>query len=392
MNTVTALGRARELREVFRQYFGSDSQVFRAPGRVNLIGEHTDYNLGFVMPAAIDFYTWVAIAPKKQDDRVLTVFSKEFGEQRHIELDSIEARPTGHWSDYVRGMAAVLQRQGVRIGGTNMLVLGEVPIGSGLSSSAAVEVSSGFALLQVHGHPVDRTRLALAAQQAEHEYVGTLCGIMDQFISCFGEAGHALLIDCRSLEKRAVPVPENVALVICNTMVKHSLATGEYNQRRRECEEAVRLLAQPLPAIQSLRDVSVADFEEHAAVLPDLIRRRARHVVMENKRVLDAEVALRQRDMCTFGRLLAESHRSLRDDYEVSCRELDVMVEIAARQPGVFGARMTGGGFGGCTINAVEAGAAEEFRRNVAREYEAATGNQPHIYISTPSAGAARAA
>jgi len=368
-----------ELRTRFREQFGREPRLFSAPGRVNLIGEHTDYNQGFVLPMAIDRRTMVAAAAR--DDRHVRYGSTGFPEQLEFELGP-GLRPAADWGNHVRGVAACLERQQYKLRGADLLVASDVPIGAGLSSSAALEVSVGYALLIISEQPVDPITLALAAQQAEHEFVGTLCGIMDQYIACLGEAGHALLIDCRSLAYEAVPLDLQAArVVVCNSMVKHDLAAGEYNRRRAECEEGVRLLAARLPGVGALRDVSLADFERHAGLLPEVVRRRCRHVITEDRRTLDAVAALKRNDLAEFGRLMYASHASLRDDYEVSCRELDLLVEIASECPGVFGARMTGGGFGGCTVNLVAADQVDGFASTIARRYEGATGMRPDIYV-----------
>jgi galactokinase len=270
----------------------------------------------------------------------------------------------------------------------NLYIAGDVPLGAGLSSSAAIEVATGYALLGTSGLPIDKTKLALLCQKAENEFVGSRCGIMDQFISCYGQADHALLLDCRSLEMRALPVPPDMALVICNTMVRHELGTTEYNTRRGECEEAVRILQKAVQGVRALRDLSVEQVEEFREMLPEAVYRRARHVVTENARVLATAEALERDEIARIGPLMADSHRSLREDYEVSCPELDTMVEIAVRQPGVHGARLTGGGFGGCTINLVEAAHATEFQERVATAYFEATGLHPDIYICEASQGA----
>ena len=377
---------AAELHEKFRALYGGEARIFRAPGRVNLIGEHTDYNDGFVMPAAIEFYTWVAIATRP--DRKVSVQSINFSEKFDFDLDNRSARASGRWSDYVQGVALILERAGYHLRGANLLIRGEVPIGSGLSSSAAIEVATGLALLQNSSLSLDRVELAKLCRRAENEFVGAHVGIMDQFISCNGHRGHALRLDCRSLEFRLLPVPSGGSLVICNTMVKHELASGEYNTRRAECEEGVRVMSQWYPGIRALRDVSLTELEKHAAALPPLIYRRCHHVVGENQRVLDAASALQRGDLDTFGQLMAASHRSLRDDYQVSCAELDLMVDLASHQQGVYGARMTGGGFGGCTINLVRAEQVSAFREKVAAEYQRATGLTPDIFVSSAAEGA----
>ncbi len=362
-----------------------DSRSFRAPGRVNLIGDHTDYNDGFVMPAAIGFSTWITSAPR--DDRTVSVFSENFSESIEFDLDDRNLVALGHWSDYVKGVAITLERAGHRLSGAELRIRGEVPIGSGLSSSAALEVASGYALVTNSGLTVDRMELAKLCQQAENEFVGTRCGIMDQFISCHGQAGKALLLDCRSLEYRALPLPEDARMAICNTMVKHSLATSEYNARRLECEAAVRHFAQSRPNVRALRDVTEADLKLYGDDLSEMMFRRCRHVITENARVLAAEAALENGDLEAFGDLMNSSHRSLRDDFEVSCKELDLMVELAQQLPGVYGARMTGGGFGGCTVNLIKAENVDEFKERVARGYEDATGLAPEIYVCNAAEG-----
>jgi galactokinase len=376
-----------EIQKKFEGRYGGKARIYRAPGRVNLIGEHTDYNDGFVMPAAIDFYTWVAAAPR--EDRKLVVYSENVAGGAEFDLDAPHPRPQHQWSDYVFGVAVVLEQAGHRLRGANLLVSGDVSIGAGLSSSAAIEVATGCALLGNSGVPIDRVELARLCQRAENEFVGMRCGIMDQFISCCGRADEALILDCRSLDYRLLPLPPDVSLVISNTMVKHELAGGEYNKRRAECEAGVRRLAQALPHVRALRDVSPAELEQEGRDLPEVVYRRCRHVVSENARVVEAAGALDRGDVAAFGRLMGESHRSLRDDYEVSCAELDLMVELASKVEGTFGARMTGGGFGGCTINLVRSDRVEDFQRAVAQGYERVTGRAPEIYVSTAAAGAA---
>jgi galactokinase len=272
--------------------------------------------------------------------------------------------------------------------GADLAIRSEVPIGSGLSSSAAIEVATGLAMLDAAGLAINRTELARICRRAENEFVGARVGIMDQFISCNGRAGHALMLDCRSLDFDLLPLSGGVRLVVCNTMVKHALAGGEYNARRAECEEGVRHIARSLPNVLALRDVTIDELERYGSDLPGVIYRRCRHVITENARVIEAAAALGRGDLGSFGKLMALSHTSLRDDYEVSCRELDVMVELAGKIEGVYGARMTGGGFGGCTVNLVRADSVADFKREVARGYEEATGLHPDIYTCTPAEGA----
>ena len=374
-----------QLLERFRARFAALAAIYGAPGRVNLIGEHTDYNDGFVLPAAIEFYCWVACAPRT--DRKLVIHSENFSETAEGNLDSLSAARKNHWGNYPLGVAWALQNSGKRLNGANLLIGGDVPLGSGLSSSAALEVAVGFALLHQSGLHVDRTELARLCQKAENEFVGAHVGIMDQFVACHGRPSHALLLDCRSLEHKLVKLPPGMQLVICNTMVKHALASGEYNRRRAECEEGVRTLRRVLPEIQALRDVTLGGLEEHRALLDATVYRRCHHVITENNRVKSAMRAFECGDNRALRTLMRESHRSLRDDYEVSCKELDLMVEIASAQPGVIGARMTGGGFGGCTVNLVEATAVEAFKQNVATRYLAKTGLSPEIYVSPAAAG-----
>lgn len=370
----------------FQALYGSRPQVYRAPGRVNLIGEHTDYNDGFVMPAALDRFTWTAATAR--DDRVLVMRSTNFPDVVTANLDDIKPQKQHHWSDYVRGAAAILETMGHRLRGANLLISGDVPVGAGLSSSAALEVSTGFTFLDLSGIKIDRLQLALACQRAEHEYAGTLCGIMDQFISCFGRAEHALMLDTRSLTYEALPLPQQVSVVICNSMVKHNNAAGEYNARRAECETGVQHLAKRNPAIRALRDAALSDLEKSKGELLGTVYRRCRHVITENARVQAAAPALGRGDFAEFGRHMYGSHRSLRDDYEVSCRELDILVELARRLPGVYGARMTGAGFGGCTVNLVRAEKSDGFQTEIAAQYEKSVGIKPEIYVCTAGQGA----
>ena len=377
-----------ELTAAFQKLYKGQPRIYRAPGRVNLIGEHTDYNEGFVMPAAINFSTFVAIT--KRDDQVLKIHSDIFKEEAEIDLAQNATPGRKHWSDYPLGVAIKLKEAGHNISGANLLVHGEVPLGSGLSSSAAIEVSTGLALLDISGVKIDRLKLAKICQKAENEFVGARTGLMDQFIACFGKADHAVMLDCRSFESRALPLPDDVKLVVCNTMVKHELASSEYNARREQCEEGVRILSQHLPKVNSLRDVTPNDVERFRAELGEVVFKRCLHVTAENYRVLKAADALRDRDLKTFGKLMYESHQSLRDDYEVSCKELDVMVDLAKPIEGVFGARMTGGGFGGCTINLVDVDAVDEFTQTIKNGYAEATGKHAEVYVCSTADGAER--
>ena len=374
-----------QLQEKFRARFGATPAIYRAPGRVNLIGEHTDYNDGFVLPAAIEFHCWVAAAPR--NDKKLVSHSENLKETSEADLESMASAAKGHWSNYPAGVAWALEEAGKRLRGANLLVTSDVPLGAGLSSSAAIEVAIGFALLHQSGLAVDLSELARLCQKAENEFVGARVGIMDQFVSCHGCASHALLLDCRSLEYKPVKLPPGIQIVICNTMVKHEIGSSQYNVRRAECEQGVRALRKVLPGISCLRDVTSVQLETHRVLLSPSVYSRCRHVISENDRVQSAVRALESGDIRSLGPLMSESHRSLRDDYEVSCKELDLMVEIASPHPGVIGSRMTGGGFGGCTVNLVESVAVEAFKQNVAAKYLAQTGLTPETYVSPAADG-----
>lgn len=372
-----------ELVAHFAQTFGREPAfVARAPGRVNLIGEHTDYNDGFVLPMAIDRDVTIVGAPR--DDRVVRLRSANFDDEVGFSLDRIAKASDGAWSNYARGVADVLQQAGFDLRGFDGVIYGDVPIGSGLSSSAAIEMATLMAFAAA-GSPLtlDGAQAARLAQRAENQFVGVNCGIMDQFISSLGKAGHALFIDCRSLAYELTPMPAGVTVLVVDTSAPRSLAASAYNERRAQCEQAARMLGAP-----ALRDVSVEAFEQRRSELPDLIARRAAHVVYENQRVLDAVAALRANDVRTFGRLMNESHDSLRDLYEVSSKELDAVVEIARSINGVYGARMTGAGFGGCAIALVDDDQVGALTQAVAQEYPRRTGRQPKVYACVASDGA----
>jgi galactokinase len=366
--------------------FGAQAAIFSAPGRVNLIGEHTDYNDGFVLPSAIGLRTSVAISPIPE--RKLRIQSHEFPESFEFDLDDLPQRATGTWCDYVVGVAVALQRAGHAPRGANLFVQSEIPMGAGLSSSAGIEVASALALLNFNGAPLSLIEVAKLCQHTENAFIGAHVGIMDQFVSCLGKAGHALLLDCRSLEFELIPIPDRVRMVVCNTMVKHQHASGEYNRRRAECEEGVKILAKWYPDIRALRDVAFDQLVEHSKDIPQTIYKRCCHVVEENMRVREGARSLRAGDLTGFGDRMRESHRSLRDLYEVSCRELDIMVEAAEGLPGYYGGRMTGGGFGGSTINLVEATEAESFAAQISSRYQRATGTTPATYICSAADGA----
>ncbi|PPD44472.1 MAG: galactokinase [Methylocystis sp.] len=384
MNDATRRGLA-ELSLSFERRYGATPLLFRAPGRVNLIGEHTDYNDGFVLPAALDLATFVAIAPRT--DRLIKVHSANLDRSFTFDLDVAQERRRD-WSDYVRGVAVELGATGHRLPGADIAIWSTLPMGSGLSASAALEVAVGYALMSVAGEPIDRLELAKASQSAENAFVGMRCGIMDQYISCHGIEGCALLLDCRSLEATPIRIDSRARIVVANTMVHHQLAGSAYNERRLDCEQAVAILYKAIDGVAALRDIDTAQLEMHAHLLPGRIARRARHVVTENARTLEMAAALEAGALETSGRLMNASHASLRDDYEVSCPELDLMVDLARGAPGAYGARMTGGGFGGCVVSLVEATAAESFAARVAPAYEKETGLAPVIFSCFPAAGA----
>jgi galactokinase len=363
----------------FKDRFADEPRLFRAPGRVNLIGEHTDYNDGFVMPFAIDRATIVAAT--KRPDRKIEAFALDMNESATIDLDAEPKKQQKSWTDYVEGTARCAEESFGRITGANILITSNVPIGAGLSSSAAIEISVGFALLSLSEIEVDREKLAFAAQKAEHEYAGTRSGIMDQFASSCCTNGNAMLLDCRSLEREQIPFETTDSVtVVCDTKVEHSLASSEYNKRREECEEGVKILQKLRPEIKALRDVTMDELDRAKDKLTEVVYRRCRHVITENNRTLKAAEFFRQHQLTEAGKLMFESHRSLRDDYEVSCKELDALVEIASTVKGVFGARMTGGGFGGCTVSIVARDAVDEFEKAAREGYEKRFNKTPDIY------------
>ncbi|MGQ9555996.1 MAG: galactokinase [Anaerolineae bacterium] len=373
--------------QAFIAEYGREPEVItRAPGRVNLIGEHTDYNDGFVLPIAIDRAVYIAAASRSDDSVRLQAL--DFNDRASFNLAAIHFDKQHLWSNYPRGVAWVLQRRGFALSGMDAIISGDVPIGAGLSSSAAIEVAVTKTFQALAGLAIPATELALAAQEAENRFVGMNCGIMDQFISVLGQRGHALLIDCRSLEHEPVPIPAGCSVIVANTMKQRGLVDSEYNRRRAECEEGVRLLKHVLPNIRALRDVSPLDLERFGHLLPETVLRRCRHVVGENARVLEAVAALRQGNGGRFGELMLASHASLRDDYEVSCAELDLMVEAALDEPGVNGARMTGAGFGGCTVTLVQADYTERVATAVREKYTAWCGIVPEVYVFQAEAGA----
>ncbi len=383
--------RLERLAGAFWARFGrSADAVSEAPGRVNLIGEHLDYNEGHVLPVAIDRTVMAAFAARA--DRRVRVYSVDFEQESTFSLDSIGRDEACPWSDYVRGVAHVLQQADHDLVGLDIALQGDVPIGAGLASSAALEVAALGAFRSAAGLAIDGRDLALLGQRAENEFVGVSCGIMDQFVAALAVQDHALLIDCRSLDYEAVPAgfsTGRLSIVVADTGVRRALAGSQYNVRRQECGEALTLLRERLArrAVRSLRDVTPEDMERHGEALPPALYRRARHVVVEEERVLACVDALRRGDLEAVGRLLAASHASLRDDYEVSCPELDLMVELTHAARGVLGARLTGAGFGGCTVNLVRAEAVGAFEGEVIEAYRSRTGLPGRMYVCRPVGG-----
>jgi galactokinase len=369
-----------------RVRFGTEPDIFAAPGRVNLIGEHTDYAEGFVMPVAIDFATLAAISPRA--DGKVVIYAENFAEERVFDAAALPMRATKHWSDYPLGVLAMLAGEGNKIPAFSLTLWGDVPLASGLSSSASIEVATALAVTSLIGVSYPGAILARLCQRAENEFVGANCGIMDQFISANGAEDHALLLDCRDLSYRLAPIPSNVALVIANTMVKHSVAGGEYTSRRAQVEEAAAVIGRHRPEVKFLRDATLDDLARWGKEMSPEALKRARHVISENTRTVAAADALLRGDLKTLGRLMAEAHASYSRDFEASCVEADAMVALAQDLPGLIGARLTGGGFGGCTINLVERDVAEEFAEELAARYAMETGIEPQVLICHASNGA----
>jgi galactokinase len=364
-------------------------QLYAAPGRVNLIGEHTDYCDGFVMPAAIDFCTIVAIS-HRSDGRILA-HSVNFDERLDQSVDELLAGRTRRWSDYPAGVLWALREHGVPVdNGFSLTIAGNVPLGAGLSSSASVEVATAFAVLGATSYDLPLTKIALLCQRAENAFVGANVGIMDQFVACCGQQDHAVMIDCRSLDYTLAPIPPDIRIVICNSMIKHSLAEGDggYNTRRAEMEQGLRILQSHRPEIKALRDATLDDLNRWGPEMSGKSLRRCRHVITEDNRVLAAVEAFRNSDLTRFGELMHEAQLSFRDDFEASIPQIDTLVDLANQQPGCFGARLTGGGFGGCTVNLVAADRVPAFVEAMRAGYLAATGITAEIYTSRASAGA----
>ncbi|HQE92815.1 MAG TPA: galactokinase [Anaerolineae bacterium] len=378
-------------RKVARAYAARFQQspqlVVRAPGRVNLIGEHTDYNDGFVLPVAVDQAAWLAVGPAAEP--WTTIRAVDMNDDEVVFSVAQVPASVGGWSDYPKGIVWAFLERGLQPSNINAVLTSDVPVGAGMSSSAAIELAFAFAWTTLGQFDIALPDLALLCQKAENQYVGVNCGIMDQMISACGKAGHAMMLDSRSLDRRYFPMPEGVAIVVADSLVRRSLAASEYNVRRAQCEQAVTHLQAYVPDVMALRDVSLRNLERFGRGLPDVVYRRARHVVTENDRVLRFARALYSGDIDTAGALMVEGHRSLRDDYEVSVPELDVLVEAAMEVPGCYGARLTGAGFGGCTIALVAEESVAEFQTHITEVYEARCGKCPAVYVTHPADGVA---
>ena len=373
-------------RTMHLERFHTEPAIFAAPGRVNLIGEHTDYAEGFVMPAAIDFATLAGISPRA--DGLIVIYSENYATERTFEASALPVAASHHWTDYPLGVISILAGEGHTIPGFSLSLWGDVPLGSGLSSSAALEVATALAITSLIGVTYPGPVLARLCQRAENEFVGASCGIMDQFISANGAKDHALLLDCRDLSFILAPIPANVALVIANTMVKHAVVGGEYTTRRAEVEAACAVIAGHRSGVRFLRDATVDDLEQWGHEMTPNSLKRARHVITENLRTVAAANALIRGDLPELGRLMAEAHLSYSRDFEASCIEADTMVNLAQDLPGLIGARLTGGGFGGCTINLVEQDHAAAFAASLAGLYAAQVGIVPQVHICHASGGA----
>lgn len=379
------MGILQNVEKKFKELFNEEPICFRSPGRVNLIGEHTDYNLGFVLPGAIEKAIYFAISPR--NDEMISLYSLDLSDSCSIKISEIEPQKK-NWSNYLLGVVDQLQKAGLHFKGFNCVFGGDIPIGAGLSSSAAIEGGLTFALNHLFDLGIDKLTMVKLSQKAENEFVGVKCGIMDQYINIFGETGKVLKIDCRSLEYEYVPFDfKNVSIVLFDTRVSHSLASSEYNQRRKDCRVGVDIIKKNYPKVQSLRDVSVDLLNEHRPQLSEVIFNRCKYVVEENDRLLKGCDALKKDDLKSFGALMFDTHYGLSKEYQVSCNELDYLVDIVRDNPAVYGSRMMGGGFGGCTINLIENESVDELVNKVSRLYSGKFNREMKYYITLIGAG-----
>ena len=380
-----------KLRKIFKEKFidtGLAKGAFSAPGRVNLIGEHTDYNEGFVLPIAIG--KKIIMLGQLRNDRMVQVFDLGYKAEVKFSLDSLSPSKKDTWANYLMGVMDEIQKAGYPLGGANIIFSSNIPQRAGLSSSAALEVVTALTMAKLNLLEIEPVEMAHLCRRAENNFVGVACGIMDQYVSCLGQKKYALFIDCRSNNYESVPFKNhNYRIVICNSKIQRGLINSEYNKRREQCKKATEFFAHKLGhKIQALRDVTIDEYKKYQRQLPEVIARRARHVISENYRVQIGVQALREGNFSTFGQLMIESHQSLKDDYEVSCEELDLLVDLALKQEGVLGARMTGAGFGGCTVNLIEQNYIDGFKKSTKNEYKKITGIIPDIYVTPPAEGA----
>lgn len=379
---------AKHVEQKFNERFGETPMVFRSPGRVNIIGEHTDYNNGFVLPAAIDKAIYIGI--KRRDDDQIILYSEEFRQDHKSDVAGVKPSEK-QWPNYILGVVDQLNKKGYKIHGFNLNIEGNVPIGSGLSSSAAVECATAFALNSLFNLDIEKRELALISQKAEHEFAGVMCGIMDQFASVFGKKDHVIRLDCMTTEFEYVPLKlEGYKILLLNTNVKHSLASSEYNTRRKECHDGVEMVRQKYPEVKSLRDVNMAMLNECVIGKDDLIYKRCKYVVEENERLFSACDALIKGDLRTLGKNMYGSHDGLSTEYEVSCKELDFLVDAVHTNNNVMGARMMGGGFGGCTINLVKEEAIEKLVEELSASYNKEMRLDLTAYIAETSDGSSQ--
>jgi galactokinase len=380
-----------KLRKIFNEKFrdtGLARGTFSAPGRVNLIGGHTDYNEGFVLPIAIE--KKIIMLGQLRRDRLVQIFDLGYKAEAKFSLDNLSPYKKDTWVNYLMGAMDEIQKAGYLLQGVNLIFISNIPKGAGLSSSAALEVVTALTMAKLNSLEIEPAKMARLCQQAENNFVGVACGIMDQYVSCLGRKGNALLIDCRTNNYELISFEDsNYQIVICNSKIQRGLVDSEYNRRREECKAAAEFFTHRLGSkIRALRDVTIEEFKRYEEHLPETIARRARHIISENYRVQTGVQALREGNLSAFGQLMIESHRSLKNDYEVSCTELDLLVDLALKQQGVLGARMTGAGFGGCTVNLIEKNYIDAFKKSIKNEYKKITGINPDIYITLPAEGA----
>ncbi len=376
---------SKKIKIKFKESFNEEPFLFRSPGRVNLIGEHTDYNMGFVLPAAIDRAIYIAISPR--EDMYCRIHAFDMDDYYECSLEELH-KSEKSWPNYLQGVIEELKKGGYIIKGFNCVFGGNIPIGAGLSSSAALEAGLAFALNHIFNLGIDKLSLVKLSQKAENDYVGVKCGIMDQYINIFGKRDHVIRLDCRSLEKEYFPFDyKNVSIVLLDTNVSHSLASSEYNQRRKECNDGVKLIKKDYHQVESLRDVSISMLSEYKLKMNPVVYKRCKYVIDENGRLLKACDALIGNDLKSFGELMYQAHEGLSKEYEVSCKELDFLVDLLKDDPNVYGSRMMGGGFGGCTINLIENDAIENISKKVIKEYKNKFNIDANIYVTKISSG-----